>query len=172
MSKRLVCPLLLAAVLAAQAAMAAEAAATTDLAPSAWANAASPPDTGTFAVGLGFPDLRARVAWLPRLDVELKAALEVDAQAYSIRTYFRAFRWGRLCLEPGAELGYVRFAGVDNFDGTGYFSEPFLGLRYAFDRHWAADADLGPAFVDVSSGDESVSEWQWTANIAIYYTIF
>jgi hypothetical protein len=140
--------------------------------PGAWDAASSPAEPGRYAVGLGFPDLRARVTLLSRLDLELKAAAEADAQAFSVRAYFRALRWGRLSLEAGGELGYVRFVGVDNLDGDGYFTEPFLGLRFALDRHWSAAADLGPAFVNVSSGNESIGEWQWTANVAVYYTLF
>jgi hypothetical protein len=143
-----------------------------DASPNLWTAASTPAQPGVFALGVGFPDIRARYDFSTRFDVELKAAGETSTQAYSARLYFRALRWNELGAYAGAESGYLRFDGVYSLDGTGFFAEPFVGAEYFIDKRWFLNVDIGPAFVNVSSDGENIGEWQWTVNTALYYTLF
>lgn len=127
---------------------------------------------GFFGLGVGYPDIRARLNIWRSMDVEAKAAIGSAEQAYSGRVFMRPFDLGPLAFEGGVEAGYLKFNVQDSLAGDGMFAEPFVGLEYGFSRRWRVNADIGPAWIKVVSSGQSLSELQWTYNTAIYFFIF
>lgn len=125
-----------------------------------------------FAVGVGYPDLRARVSLIHGLDLEAKVALAPGEQAYSGRLYINPISLGPVDFDLGGEGGYLNFHGIDTISGNGTFYEPFVGVEYRFSRQWRITVDLGPALINVDSSGTSVSEWEWTYNTALYVWLF
>lgn len=132
---------------------------------------ASPRDKA-FALGIGYPDVRARYAVGSRVDLEAKIALDDVSQSYSGRAYANIFSLGRLNLDLGAELGYVSFSQAAGLAGDGYFGEPFAGLSYRLGQRWRISADLGPAWINLTSQGQSSGDWQWIYNTALYFYLF
>lgn len=121
----------------------------------------------TWAFGVGYPDLRVRKD-LGRLDVELKAALAADAQAYSARVYAQLIKLGPLDVKAGAELGFARFQ-MEDLNGEGVLAEPFLGVDYRFARRWRLNVDLGPLWARISANGRTRDELPWVFNTALYF---
>jgi hypothetical protein len=124
------------------------------------------------SLGIGYPDLRARVrVWGP-LDLEMKYALGDGVQAYSGRVYGRLWRTGGLQFQVGAEAGLLSFNAVESLSGNGSFYQAFAGAEYALGRRVALSADIGPAIVNVSDGKVSVSGLEWVYTTAFYFRVF
>jgi hypothetical protein len=125
-----------------------------------------------FAVGVGYPDLRARVSLIHGLDLEAKVALASGEQAYSGRLYINPISLGSVDFDLGGEGGFLNFNGIDTISGHGSYGEPFVGVEYRFSKQWRITVDIGPALINVDSGGTSVSEWEWTYNTALYVWLF
>jgi len=126
-----------------------------------------------FAVGLGYPDIRARVALGYGWDVEAKFAFEQGIQVYSGRLYWNFLDFGPVKVVAGAEEGFARFdAGLYSINGTGSFTEGFLGLEYPFARRLSLSIDAGPARIQATSEGFSYSSTQLIYNTALYIYLF
>ena len=98
--------------------------------------------------------------------------MDEQSAALSARLLGRAFSVGGLDLQVGAEAGYIAINGLDQVTGNGTFAEPFAGLEYHLTPRWSVHADLGPTYFQISSQGESVGQWQWTYNTALYCNLF
>jgi hypothetical protein len=136
------------------------------------ASAASAAIYDRFAIGVGYPDLRARVRIIPDLDAELKVALAQGEEAYAGRLYLNPYSLGPLDLDLGVEAGFLNFNGVDSISGSGSYAEPFIGLEYRFLKRWRAAVDLGPTWINLSSSGQDLQDMEWTLNAALYCWLF
>ena len=122
-------------------------------------------------VGLGWPDLRLRVRLFDPVDAEAKAAIAAGTVALGARIYWRAAQLGSMDLELGGEAGWLSYSGIDTLNGSGVYAEPLVGVQYRFLKDWSALVDIGPAWIQVSSQGQSLTEMQWTLNTALYFSI-
>ncbi len=125
-----------------------------------------------FALGIGYPDLRARLALGRKVDAEAKFAFGDGIQVYSARLHWNFADLGPLKLTAGAEGGYVRFDGVHTISGTGALGSGFLGIEYPFAGRLRLNADVGPAWLQASSGGRSHSTTELIYNTALYFYLF
>jgi hypothetical protein len=133
---------------------------------------AAQPDPRVLAIGLGYPDLRARLALGKGWDLEAKFAFEQGVQVYSGRLYWNPLDLGPLNLELGAEAGYGRFNDIDSLNGGGPAYGGFVGLEYRFARRLRLSADIGPYRITASSEGYSYSTTQAVVNTALYIYLF
>lgn len=125
------------------------------------------------SLGVGYPDLRLRYNAIGDFDVELKGALGDGVQVYSLRGYYGIWQpSAAFKAYAGAEAGLVNFSGVAGISGDGWLGLPFAGLQYSFAKRFSLALDLGPSFVSVSSGGESLMRSDWVANAGLYFTLF
>jgi len=129
-------------------------------------------DPRRFAIGLGFPDVRARAALVYGLDVEGKFAFEQGIQVYSGRVYWNFCDFGPLKAELGAEGGYGQFNIVGGLDGGGPVYGGFLGLEYPFEHRFCLSVDAGPYRVGASSLGYTYQTTQLVFNTALYIYLF
>lgn len=125
-----------------------------------------------FALGMGYPDVRARLALGAGWDLEGKAGLEQGIQVYSGRLYWNCLDLGPLKAELGAEGGYAQFNGVDTLDGNAVIMGGFVGLEYPFARRLRVSVDVGPAYIQASSQGYSYSTTEIVYNTALYLYLF
>jgi len=125
-----------------------------------------------FALGAGYPDVRARVALGYGVDVEGKFAFEQGIQVYSGRLYWHFTDLGPLLVDLGAEGGVARFNEVDSINGSGSFVEVFLALEYPFARCLRLCVDVGPAHVQASSDGFTYTSNVTVVNTALYLYLF
>lgn len=125
------------------------------------------------AVGLGYPDVRLRVALIDGIDVEAKFAFEQGIQVYSGRLYWNFWNLGPLIVVVGAEEGYARFdGGYGSVNGDGSFTEGFLGLEYPFAKRLRLSVDAGPARIQATSEGYTYTSTQLIYNTALYIYLF
>jgi tetratricopeptide (TPR) repeat protein len=125
-----------------------------------------------FAIGVGYPDVRARLKLWRSLDIEAKVALGQGEQAYSGRLLARPWSFGPLDLSTGVEAGYFIYDNQSTLSGNGTFGELFVGLEYPFARYLRLSVDIGPTWVQANSQGQSLAELQWTYNTALYFYLF
>jgi hypothetical protein len=128
--------------------------------------------SGLLALGLGYPDVRARLTLGAGWDVEAKVAVEQGIQVYSGRLYWNAFDVGPFKAELGAEGGYAMFQGVSNLNGSAVILEGFAGLEYPFSRLFGVSFDVGPASIQASSQGASITRYELIYNTALYVYLF
>jgi len=125
-----------------------------------------------YALGLGYPDLRARVD-LGQFDVEAKLAAEEGIQVYSARLYWYFWKIGSVKAMVGLEGGFANFNGFYNsIAGSGAFEEGFVGLEYRITRRMSINADVGPSHVGAWSEGYSYSTTDVIYNTALYIYLF
>lgn len=134
--------------------------------------AEAPAGLGRWSLGLGYPDLRARLALGDSWDVEAKVAVEPGIQVYSGRLYWNPFNVGPFKALLGAEGGYAMFQGVDALNGDAVIVEGFAGLEYPFTRRFGLSFDVGPARIQAASEGSSITSYQLIYNTALYVYLF
>jgi hypothetical protein len=122
--------------------------------------------------GVGYPDLRLRARIWGGLDGEFKFAFDDAVQVYSGRIYYTFWKWWVFDFNVGAEVGFLNFSGIETLSGNGSFYEPFVGLRYKFNKYFNLTSEVGPAFINVSSGGVSFSNTDTIVTTAIYFYLF
>lgn len=127
---------------------------------------------GSFAIGLGYPDLRARLGLGQGWDLEAKFAVEPGVEVWSGRVYWKVRSLGPLEVLLGGEYGGLRFYGIDSLDGAGDVLEGFLGLEVPFAGRFRFSVDAGPARLRVSSGPVSYVSDELIFNTALYICVF
>lgn len=134
--------------------------------------AANSPAPLRYALGLGYPDLRARVD-LGHFDLEAKLAAEQGIQVYSARLYWYFWKIGPVKAMLGLEGGFADFNGFYNaLAGSGVFEEGFVGLEYPITRRMSINADVGPAHVGAWSEGYTYSTTDVIYNTALYIYLF
>jgi hypothetical protein len=141
---------------------------------SASTNSVTPQAPQRFAVGLGYPDVRTRVALAYGLDAEAKFAFEQGIQVYTGRLYWNFFtiKACPLKLLLGAEGGYGHFNAAESLDGGGPAYGGFFGLEYPFERRFSLLVDAGPYKVQVAAEGYSYQTTQLVFNTALYVYLF
>jgi hypothetical protein len=125
-----------------------------------------------FALGLGYPDVRVRVALGYGWDLEGKFAFEQGIQVYTGRIYWNYCDIGPLKAVLGGEGGYGIFSGVDSLDGGGPLVGGFLGLEYPFEKRLMLSVDAGPYRAQALSEGYSYETTQMVINTALYIYLF
>jgi hypothetical protein len=125
-----------------------------------------------FAIGLGFPDIRARAALIYGFDLEGKFAFEQGIQVYTCRVYWNFWDFGTLKAELGAEGGYGQFNVIGGLNGGGPVFGGFLGLEYPFAHRFCLSVDAGPYRVEASSLGYTYQTTQLVFNTALYIYLF
>lgn len=141
-------------------------------APTPLASPEPEPSYQRFAIGLGYPDVRARLDLGRSWAVEAKFTLEQDIQIYSGRVYWDFLDLGPLMVELGAEGGVARFNGLDTLDGTGGFGEGFLCLEYPIGNRMRLAVDGGPARVAATSDGYTYTQNAMVFDAALYVYVF
>lgn len=139
------------------------------------AAAAAAPDAqapARFALGLGYPDLRARLTLGTSWDLEAKVAVEQGIQVYTGRIYWNPFSVGPIKALLGVEGGYGMFQGVDDLNGDALILGGFVGLEYPFSRRLGVSFDVGPACIQAQSEGISVTSYELVYNTALYIYLF
>lgn len=126
----------------------------------------------TFALGIGYPDLRARWGFSDSLAAELKFSLASSAQVYSARAYYAPWSLGQLKLQGGVELGLLQFQGISGLSGSGMVGGVFAGGEYAFGRRARLNLDAGPYFLQASALGSSASASDVVISTALYFYLF
>jgi hypothetical protein len=129
-------------------------------------------DPKRFAIGLGFPDVRARTAVAYGLDLEGKFAFEQGIEVYTGRLYWNFCDFGPLKAELGAEGGYGQFNIIGGLNGGGPVYGGFFGLEYPFAHCFCLSVDAGPYRVEASSEGYAYQTTQLVFNTALYIYLF
>jgi hypothetical protein len=132
----------------------------------------TPLELNQFAVGLGYPDLRARLALRASWDIEAKFAFEQGIAVYSARLYWNPLDLGPTNLKLGAEVGYATYNGVDTLNGNAIILEPFLGLEYPFAHRFRLSVDVGPAYIQASAAGSTLASTDIVYNTALYIYLY
>jgi hypothetical protein len=127
---------------------------------------------GRFALGLGYPDVRARVALGYGVNLDAKFAFEQGIQVYSGRLAWNFYDLGPFKTMVGAEGGYALFNGVDSLNGNAVVFEGFLGLEYPFARRLRLSVDAGLASIQASSMGSTDTTTDIIYNTALYIYLF
>jgi hypothetical protein len=125
-----------------------------------------------FALGFGYPDVRARLAVAYGLDLEAKFAFEQGIQIYTGRLLWNFWDLGHFHALVGVEGGFARFSAFDGLNGNGTVAEGFLGLEYPFGGRFKLSVDAGPAKLQANSEGFSYSTVQTIYNTAFYIYLF
>lgn len=125
-----------------------------------------------FSLGLGYPDVRARVALAHGWDLEGKFAFEQGIQVYSGRVYWHCLDFGPVDVDLGGEGGWGQFDDIDSLSGGGPVYGAFLGLEYPFARRFKLSVDAGPYRVQAKSEGYSYQTTQLVFNTALYIFVF
>jgi hypothetical protein len=129
-------------------------------------------DMSSLAVGVGYPDLRLRFGLGPHWSLEAKGAFAQGLQIYSGRVSWDFGHVGPLRALLGAECGWAKFDGLDSISGNGVYGEGFAGLEYPFARRLRLTVDVGPAWLQASAQDHSLSTVDVIFNTALYFYLF
>lgn len=132
----------------------------------------TPSALNQFAVGLGYPDLRARFSLGTSWDIEAKFAFEQGIAVYSGRLYWDPINLGPIDLKLGAEVGYATYSGVDTLNGNAIILEPFLGAEYPFAHRFRLSVDVGPAYISASSAGSTLQTTDIVYNTALYIYLY
>jgi hypothetical protein len=124
------------------------------------------------ALGVGYPDLRARMGLSERVDGELKFAFGEGVQVYSGRLYWNFADLGPLRFTAGAEAGWLKFDGVDTLSGTGVVASGFFGLEYPFAKRFKLSLDAGPAWMQASAEGQTFASTDIVYNTALYFYLY
>jgi hypothetical protein len=127
---------------------------------------------GSFALGVGYPDLRARVGLASRVDTEFKFAFSQNIQIYTARLILKLSEVGPLNVTAGLEGGWARFDGLDQVSGNGSVAAAFVGLEYPFARRLRLSVDLGPAWLKVNDNAVSYDSTVLVYDTALYFYLF
>jgi len=130
--------------------------------------AVMPAQPQRFALGLGYPDLRARLTLGAGVDAEAKFAFEQGIQVYTGRVYWTVAGFGPLKVDVGGEGGYGNFNGVNSLSGGGPVVGGFLGLEYPFAGRLRFSVDAGPFRVRASTEGYAYETTQMVFNTALY----
>jgi hypothetical protein len=130
------------------------------------------PDPTRLALGVGYPDLRARLGLGLGWNVEAKAAFADGEQVYAGRAFWDFADLGPLKVMAGGEGGWTRFDGIDTVNGTGYYGEAFVGLEYPFAHRLRLSVDVGPAWLQAGAEGQSVSSTELIYSTALYLFVF
>ena len=125
-----------------------------------------------FALGVGYPDVRARLNLIGGLDLEAKAAFADGMQAYSGRLIWNFVDLGPLKVTLGGEGGYVSLGTVATYAASGAFCEGFVGLEYPIARRLRLSVDAGEAVMSASAGGSSYATTDVIYNTALYLYLF
>jgi hypothetical protein len=134
--------------------------------------AAPGPDPTRFALGLGYPDLRARVDLGYSVDAELKVALEQGIQVYTGRVYWDFWDIRPFKLMVGAEGGVAEFQGIDSISGSGSVLGCFVGAELPVAHRLRLSVDVGPSRIQASSEGYSYQTTELIYNTALYVYLF
>jgi hypothetical protein len=124
------------------------------------------------AVGIGYPDVRARLGLPYGLCLDAKAAFGDGLQAYSGRLAWNVMDLAALKLMTGLEAGGIAFSNVDSLSGSGSIVGFFVGLEYAFSRRFRLSVDVGPYSLHASAEGQSVTSTEVVYNTALYFYLF
>jgi tetratricopeptide (TPR) repeat protein len=124
-----------------------------------------------FALGVGYPDIRARVALFGGLDLESKNAFAQGMQGYSGRLIWNYADWGPLKFTVGGEGGIVELGGVDSLNGSGPFGDGFLGLEYPIGR-FRLSVDVDEAYISATDLGHTYATTYVVYNTALYLYLF
>jgi hypothetical protein len=129
-------------------------------------------DLSAFAVGVGYPDVRLRFGLGQDWSLEAKGAFAQGLQIYSGRVSWDFAALGPLRAMAGAEGGWAKFDGLDSISGDGAYAGGFLGLEYPLARRLRVTVDIGPAWLQASSQNHSLSAVDVIYNTALYFYLF
>ena len=136
------------------------------------AAAPAPEEATRLALGVGYPDVRARLGLGHGWAVEAKVAFDDGLQVYSGCLGWAFAALGPLAVVAGAEGGWARFDGVDTLSGDGSYAQAYLGLEYPFARRLRVTVDAGPAWLSANAGGHSYSSTDLIYNTALYFYLF
>jgi hypothetical protein len=124
------------------------------------------------ALGVGYPDLRARVGLSEKVDAEGKFAFSEGVQVYSARLYWNFVDLGPLKFTAGAEGGWLKFDGVETLSGSGSVAGGFVGLEYPFAKRFRLSLDAGPAWMQASAEGQTFASTDIVYNTALYFYLY
>jgi hypothetical protein len=128
------------------------------------------PRKGAFGIGLNYPGLGVRYLVTDALTVEGKIQTETDILVAGLRLYRNFSSGERGKFFWGLEGDYLSFKG-DVSEGTGIAGELLVGGEYFVAKGLSFQMDLGPAYINVTDGDTtlSVNGMEFVANFGINY---
>jgi len=129
-------------------------------------------DPTTFAIGIGYPDIRLRLKLGYSTNIDGKFTFNDGIQIYSIRLSWNFLDIGPIKAIVGGEAGWAKFDGVDSMSGVGTFAQGLVGLEYPFAKRFRISVDIGPAWINVYSDGYTYSTAVAVYNTALYYYLF
>jgi hypothetical protein len=123
-------------------------------------------------LGAGWPEVKLRYGFNAPIDLEAKAAFGSGMQVYSGRLYWAYLSGQDLSLTLGMEGGYMNLAGADGLYGGGAHGGLFTGVEAPLGPWLRLSLDLGPDYLEVHSGSQSVSNLEWVVTTGIYLKLF
>lgn len=121
-----------------------------------------------WGIGLGNPYLSIKHHAGARTAYEIRAAFGTGISVYSARFYRNSEVKGKSVTFWGLEAGSINFAKED-IAGSGYFAMFFLGFERFITKRMTLSFDIGPAQINLSSGDRSVEGIELVYNLGINF---
>ena len=121
-----------------------------------------------WGIGFGNPYLSVKYHNSARAAYEIRAAFGTGINVYSARLYRNSELKGKSATFWGLEAGSIAFTKED-IGGSGYFAMLFFGFERFITEKMTFSFDIGPAHINLSSGNRSVEGIEWVYNLGINF---